>query len=41
MAINGKGIVASLSEGDDFGKLSLVNNTPRQVSGWWKYSKDF
>ena len=32
MAINGKGIVASLSEGDDFGKLSLVNKSPRSAT---------
>lgn len=29
VSINGKGVVATLSEGDDFGKLSLVNKTPR------------
>jgi Rap guanine nucleotide exchange factor 4 len=29
VSILGKGTVATLSEGDDFGKLSLVNQTPR------------
>lgn len=28
-AIYGKGVVGTLHEGDDFGKLSLVNNSPR------------
>lgn len=32
MSINGKGVVANLSEGDDFGKLSLVNKTPRSAT---------
>lgn len=27
--IYGKGVVETLHEGDDFGKLSLVNNSPR------------
>ncbi len=29
VSVCGKGIVATLSEGDDFGKISLVNNSPR------------
>ena len=29
--IYGKGVVGTLHEGDDFGKLSLVNNSPRLV----------
>ena len=29
VSIHGKGVVSTLSEGDDFGKLSLVNKTPR------------
>lgn len=32
MAIQGKGIVSTLNEGDDFGKLSLVNKTPRSAT---------
>jgi hypothetical protein len=27
--VYGKGVVGTLHEGDDFGKLSLVNNSPR------------
>ncbi len=27
--VYGKGIVGTFHEGDDFGKLSLVNNSPR------------
>jgi Rap guanine nucleotide exchange factor 4 len=30
--IYGKGIVGTLHEGDDFGKLSLVNNSPRTAT---------
>jgi Rap guanine nucleotide exchange factor 4 len=29
--IYGKGVVGTLHEGDDFGKLSLVNNSPRLI----------
>uniref|UniRef100_UPI00398E7EAB rap guanine nucleotide exchange factor 4 n=1 Tax=Pristiophorus japonicus TaxID=55135 RepID=UPI00398E7EAB len=32
VAIYGKGVVCPLHEGDDFGKLSLVNNAPRVAS---------
>lgn len=31
-AVYGKGIVGTFHEGDDFGKLSLVNNSPRYFS---------
>jgi len=30
-AVYGKGIVGTFHEGDDFGKLSLVNNSPRLI----------
>lgn len=32
VSIYGKGIVSQLLEGDDFGKLSLVNKSPRSAS---------
>ncbi len=32
VSIYGKGVVATLSEGDDFGKLSLVNKSLRSAS---------
>jgi CRP-like cAMP-binding protein len=35
--IYGKGVVETLHEGDEFGKLSLVNNSPRLI----KYLKFF
>lgn len=32
VVIHGKGVVTSLSEGDDFGKLALINDAPRAAS---------
>lgn len=32
VSINGKGVVTTLSEGEEFGKLSLVNNCPRSAT---------
>lgn len=32
MTILGKGVVAQLTEGDDFGKLGLVNKSPRSAT---------
>lgn len=32
VSIQGKGIVSTLCEGDDFGKLSLVNKSPRSAT---------
>ncbi len=32
MSIFGKGVVATLSDSEDFGKLALVNNSPRSAT---------
>lgn len=37
VVIHGKGTVTVLQEGDDFGKLALINDSPRYILWLWYF----